>query len=170
MNTSLRESILDLLYLEGELLDDRRWEDWFMLYAEDCEYWLPSWDSDLEYTSDPNNELSLMYYDSRIGLEDRAFRLNTGASSASTPFPRTSHMVSNVRPKMNDDGTCAVKANWVVNYFRLDEAHRFFGQYEYLLTPIPIHERNGMGIWKIQKKKTIVQNDRIPMVLDIYHV
>ncbi|HIE86964.1 MAG: aromatic-ring-hydroxylating dioxygenase subunit beta [bacterium] len=167
MSDTLRESVTHTLYMEAEYLDEKRWDEWLGLFSDDCEYWLPSWDTELEYTSDPANELSLMYYDSRIGLEDRVFRIKTGTSSASSPLPRTCHQVSNIRPTLNDDGTCDVKTSWVVHYFKFNESHQFFGHYEYLLTPTSTQADSA---WKIQKKKIIVQNDLIPAVLDIYHI
>lgn len=163
MKNDLQQSVEATLFFEAECLDEKKWDDWLSLYVEDCEYWLPSWHDEHEYTQDPNNELSLMYYNSRIGLEDRVFRIKTGHSSASTPLPRTCHLVTNIRPTLNDDGTCFVKANWSVHYYKAHKNGLFFGAYEYVLEQ---HE----GAWRIKNKKTIVMNDRIPTVLDIYHV
>ncbi len=66
---------------EGLLLDEHAWEQWLELYEPDCEYWVPMWDDDGEPTRDPQSELSLIYYQSRSGLEDRVFRIKTGKSS-----------------------------------------------------------------------------------------
>ena len=52
-----------------------------------------------------------MCYSDRTGLGDRVFRLRTGRSAASTPLPRTCHMVSNVRATVDADGRCSVKTN-----------------------------------------------------------
>lgn len=35
-------SISAFLYNEA-LLDDRQWDEWLSLYAEDVEFWLPCW-------------------------------------------------------------------------------------------------------------------------------
>jgi len=163
MKNGLQNSIEKFLYNEAECLDEKKWDDWLTLFADDCEYWLPSWHNEHEYTKDPNNELSLMYYNSKIGLEDRVFRLKSGHSSASIPLARTCHMVSNIRPVINDDGTCSVKANWVVHYYKAHKSGHFFGAYEYRL------QAYGES-WLIKNKKIILMNDRIPTVLDIYHI
>ena len=159
----LRESVADFLYLEAETLDERRWDDWLQLYAEDCEYWVPSWDSEHELVSDPNNDISLIYYNSRIGLEDRVYRLNTDQSSASTPLPRTCRLISNIRPRLAAGHNCEVKYNWVTHYFRMKEAHLFFGSTECVLVA-------SAKSWLVAKKKITVMNDLIPNVLDIYHL
>lgn len=160
---ALRCSVEEFLAREAESLDERHWDAWLALYEESAEYWLPAWDSEYEHTTDPQSQMSLMYYPTRAGLEDRVFRLRTGRSGASTPLPRTCHMVSNISIRPEADGTISVKTRWVTHLFRKAQNLHFFGHAEYLLAP---HE-NG---WRIRRKKTLVLNDRIPTVLDIYSV
>ena len=57
------------------------------VYAPDVEFFMPSWDDDDRLTTDPHNEVSLIYYPSKQGLEDRVFRIETDRSSASRPTP-----------------------------------------------------------------------------------
>ena len=58
---------------------------------------MPSWDDDDKLVTDPQTEISLIWYAHRGGLEDRVFRIRTERSSAtSLPEPRTSHNISNV--------------------------------------------------------------------------
>jgi anthranilate 1,2-dioxygenase small subunit len=160
---ALRSSVTGFLAREADHIDERNWDAWLALYEETAEYWIPAWESEHEYTADPQGEMSLIYYNGRAGLEDRVFRIRTGRSAASTPLPRTCHMVSNILPTLNPDGTCAVKANWTVHLFRNSRASHFFGRYDYLLAP---HHDS----WRIRKKKILVLNDLIPTVLDIYSV
>ena len=55
--------------------------------------------------TDPQSEVSLIYYAHRGGLEDRVFRIRTERSSAtSLPEPRTSHNISNVEIVEQDAG------------------------------------------------------------------
>ncbi len=159
----LNISVGELLAREALYLDNRQWDQWLALYEKEAEYWIPAWDSALEYTTDPQREVSLIYYNTRQGLEDRVFRIRTEKSSASTPLPRTCHVVSNVLPELNADGTCSVSAKWVTHLLRNGKELSFFGQYDYLLAPA----NDG---WIIRKKRTLVMNDRIPTVLDIYSV
>jgi len=162
-DATLLASVTDLLHREAECVDERRWDDWLALFDPKAEYWIPAWDSEDEYTSDPQTEVSLMYYGDRTGLEDRVFRLRTGRSAASTPLPRTCHMVSNVRATPAADGGCVVKAAFVTHLFKRNVSQSFYGHYEYLLQPKD-------GGWVIRKKKILVLNDLIDTVLDIYSV
>ena len=158
------QSVTELLYREALYVDEKRWDDWLALFDRQAEYWIPSWDSDNELTTDPQTEISLIYYGDRTGLENRVFRLRTGRSAASNPMPRTCHVVSNILATPAADGTCSVSASFVAHLFRRNAEQHFFGRYDYLLVPA-----EGGG-WRIRKKKIVVLNDLIDTVLDIYSV
>lgn len=158
------QSVTELLFCEALYVDEKRWADWLALFDPQAEYWVPSWDSDNELTTDPQTEISLIYYGDRTGLEDRVFRLRTGRSAASTPMPRTCHVVSNILATPGADGTCCVSASFVTHLFRRNAEQHFFGRYDYLLVP------SEDGGWRIRKKKIVVLNDLIDTVLDIYSV
>jgi 3-phenylpropionate/cinnamic acid dioxygenase small subunit len=152
-----------LLFEEAAALDEQRWDDWLALFTPDVEYWMPAWDSEHEMTQDPTSEISLMYYSDRSGLEDRIWRIKSGMSSASTPLPRTCHLVTNIRVGAVTDGLLQVKANWQGNAYRHETTDSFYGRYEYGL-------REDQGKLLIARKKIVLMNDVIPSVVDIYNV
>src|SRR6201982_1835982 len=91
------EDVRQFLYREARLLDDKEWESGLALYAQNAEYWVPSWDDDDQLVTDPQTQISLIWYGHKGGLEDRVFRIRTGRSSAtSMPQARRSHNISNV--------------------------------------------------------------------------
>ena len=95
------------LYREARMLDDRDFEGWLECYAPDSEFWMPAWDDDDKIVEDPQREISLIYYGSKQGLEDRVFRIRTERSSAtSLPEPRTGHTItaSPARPAVSSCG------------------------------------------------------------------
>lgn len=71
------DAICAFLYREARLLDDRQWDEWLTCYAPDVTYWMPAWDDNDQITEDPQSQISLIYYPSRDGLEDRVFRIKT---------------------------------------------------------------------------------------------
>lgn len=152
-----------LLHREARYLDRRDWDAWLDLYTEDAEFWIPMWDSEHELTSDPQSELSLMYYPDRSGLEDRVFRLRTDASSASKPLPRTCHLITNIEVEATPGGA-EVLANWQTVSYRHKKTYSFTGYYEYGLV------RGPRGQWCIARKKIVVINDLILDILDFYSV
>ena len=96
MAISLSE-VEQFLYREARLLDDREFDEWLEFYAPDAEFWMPAWDDDDTLVTDPQREISLIWYGNRGGLEDRVFRIKTDRSSAtSLPEPRTCHNITNV--------------------------------------------------------------------------
>lgn len=154
--------INQLVQREGMLLDERAWDAWLELYEPDCEYWVPMWDDDGEPTRDPERELSLIFYRARSGLEDRAFRIQTGESSASNPMFRTAHL--RTTPLCEEaDGMIVARFAWTTHAFRLGKTTTYFGRRTLWLRP---HE----GGWRIAKSYTIVCNDVIDQVLDFYHL
>ena len=98
-------SILEInafLYYESRLLDDEQWDEWLECYSTDAEFWMPSWDDNDQLVTNPQEEISLIYYPNRQGLEDRVFRIKTERSSATMPDTRTSHNINNVEIEMRD--------------------------------------------------------------------
>jgi hypothetical protein len=81
------EDVRQFLYREVHFLDDKEWENWLALYAPNVEFWMPSWDDDDRLVTDPQTEISLIWYGNKGGLEDRVFRIGTERSGASGAAP-----------------------------------------------------------------------------------
>lgn len=152
----------ELLYREALLLDTQQFAAWLALFSEDVEFWMPAWRDEISTTSDPDRELSLIYYRGRRNLEDRVMRLTSGLSIASTPLPRVVHQISNVLLLESGPGRAQVNAAFVCHRFdpRMGRTDHFFGRYDYQLIQEP-------GGWKIARKKITLLNDIIPTVVDI---
>lgn len=155
-------SVQRFLGREALCLDGRNWQGWLALYHPQAEYWVPAWDDDGSTTSDPNAEISLIYYANRGGLEDRVFRIGTGRSSASMPPMRTCHLFSLLAVEETPEGVRA-STSWTVQSFRDDQTLTYYGWAEYTL----VVEGGG---WLIRRKKTVVLNDRSRTMLDIYNI
>jgi anthranilate 1,2-dioxygenase (deaminating, decarboxylating) small subunit len=157
------EPIEQFLFREAEYCDSRDWDAYLELYDENCEYHVPQWDSETQYTTDPRSQMSLIYYDDRTGLEDRVLRLRTNKAASAIPPFRTAHMLSNIRPRANADGTWNVKVNWATHFYRRETLGCFFGWCEYTLAP-------AGDSWKILRKHIVLLNDNVSHVLDFYHL
>ena|ERR1700757_2671383 len=91
------EDVRQFLHREARFLNDKDWDNWLVLYAADAEFWVPTRDDGDELVTDPQTQISLIWYGHKGGLEDRVFRIRTGRSSAtSMPQARRSHNISNV--------------------------------------------------------------------------
>ena len=123
---------------------------------------MPAWDDNGELTTDPQREISLIYYPNRGGLEDRVFRIRTDRSSAtSLPEPRTGHNITNVEVLERRDGEIDVRHNWVSLYFRYNTTDIYYGTTFVTLDvtgPTPV----------IRKRKIVLKNDYIHHIIDVY--
>ncbi len=84
MTPELQYRIEQFLYRKSALCDAQDWDAYLALFDPAVEFHLPQWDSEHDYTRDPRTGMSLIYYSSRAGLEDRVFRIRTGKSAACT--------------------------------------------------------------------------------------
>ena len=155
-------SVVRFLGQEAKFLDDKDWDAWLALYSSDVDYWVPAWDSDGTLVTDPTKHVSLIYYKNRGGLEDRVFRIRTKRSASSTPLARTSHQCQLIELSEPGDVVLA-RTNWVVHSVTDHQVRTYFGTAHYTLKP---HNDS----WLIHAKKTIVLNDRIDQVLDVFHI
>jgi len=154
----------DLLQREAVYLDEQRWDEWVALFATDCKFWIPTWTSEGKLTGNPQTELSLMYFANRGGLEDRIIRIRSGRSPAALPLPRTTHIIGNILPLEPPQPTrIRLRSSWICHAFfpLMNVTHAFFGRAEHELA---LRE----GQWLITTKKTILDNDRIPVPIDVY--
>jgi benzoate/toluate 1,2-dioxygenase subunit beta len=149
------DAIQAFLYQEARAQAEKRWADWLACYADDVDYFMPSWDDDDKLTTDPRNEVSLIYYPSKQGLEDR--------SSASTPDTRYNRAISNVEVLAQDETRVDLCFNWTTHSFRYDIVDVYFGTARYLL------DTSGAKPL-IKKKYVVVKNDYIHHMLDVYHI
>lgn len=152
------------LYAEARALDDRDWDTWLTFYHKDCPFWMPAWDDEDLLTEDPQNEVSLIYYPDKSGIEDRIFRIKTDRSSAtSLPEPRTSHNISNIEVLSREDDRLSLRFNWHTLTYRYGSTDQHWGTSFYTLDT-----RGAKPL--ITFKKVVLKNDRIHHVIDIYHI
>jgi benzoate/toluate 1,2-dioxygenase beta subunit len=158
------ETVRAFLYREARLLDDRQFDEWLECYHPDSEFWMPAWDVDDQLTQDPQNEISLIYYDNRGGIEDRVFRIKTDRSSAtSLPDPRTGHNITDVEILEQDGDQVKVRFNWFTLYFRYNTTDTYFGTSFYT---IDLSGEQPL----IRRKKVVLKNDYIHHVVDVYMI
>ncbi|MFN3614703.1 MAG: benzoate 1,2-dioxygenase small subunit [Rubrimonas sp.] len=152
------------LHAEARALDDRDWDAWLAFYAPEASFWMPAWDDFDTLTEDPANEMSLIYYADRRGLEDRVFRIKTDRSSAtSLPEPRTGHNISNVEILSQDGPTTKIRFNWFTLSYRYKTTDTYFGTSFYTID-------TSSGRPLIAEKKVVLKNDCIHHVIDVYHI
>jgi 3-phenylpropionate/cinnamic acid dioxygenase small subunit len=139
--------IEEFLLHEAHLLDDRRFEEWMDLFAEDGFYWAPA---SIDQ-ADPLNSVSLVY-DDREAMRTRVLRLRHPRIHVQTPPSRTARLVTNafVEEREADGESCVVRSKFIIYEYRpsIPEALErvFGGTYRHRL----VAEGTGFKIaWKM---------------------
>lgn len=116
------------LFHEARLLDERRFEDWLALYADDGWYWVPS-RPDQE---NPVDTVSLMY-DDRMLMETRVRRLLHTSPHTLSPPPRTSRIIGNVTVEEADGAADSylIASNFQMVEYRRDSQRVFAGGFRH---------------------------------------
>jgi 3-phenylpropionate/cinnamic acid dioxygenase small subunit len=155
----LKQEMEDFLYHEAELLDERRYEEWLALLAEDVRYWMPMrrnvkfGELEREYTREG---LDINWFDEgKETLTQRVQQILTGVHWAEEPLSRICHMVSNVqllhvRPSVLAPLEVTVKCRFLIYRNRVDTETDFLvGKREDVV-------RRTNGQWKIRQRKIVL--------------
>lgn len=105
----------ELLYLEAELLDEGRFQDWLELLAPTLRYWAPvraDLPRDLELAGEA---LRLPLFDEdKPSLLLRVRRLGTGLAWCEHPPTRSRRLIGNIRAAELGDGYWRLRSNFIV--------------------------------------------------------
>jgi 3-phenylpropionate/cinnamic acid dioxygenase small subunit len=159
------EQAAAFLFREARHLDKGEWSEWLAMYREDAVYWLPAWRDEYETTEDPQTEVSLIYHNSRLGLEERIARIESRKSITALPLPRTLHLIGNVELRDVNPAYIELESTFAVHVYdsRTAKEHTRFGRYQHRIS-------TEQETWRIAKKKIILVNDKVPAVLDFYSI
>lgn len=99
---NLLQEVSEFLYYEADLLDERRYDEWLDLLAEDYNYSVPL-RMNVEYAnanthSETKVGKEVCWFDEpKSTVELRVMQLATGVHWAEEPVSRVSHLVTNIR-------------------------------------------------------------------------
>jgi p-cumate 2,3-dioxygenase beta subunit len=126
--SALRARVEDFLYLEAELLDDWKIEEWFALFAEGATYEVPPTGE-----ADEDDPATSLFYiaDDYVRLRERVVRLTKKEAHSEFPRSRQRHMVSNVRVTGLKDGVAEVSCNFVTYRAKRGVVDTYYGKHLY---------------------------------------
>jgi 3-phenylpropionate/cinnamic acid dioxygenase small subunit len=155
----LQQQIEDFLYDEAELLDERRYEAWLELLADDVRYWMPMrrnvkfGELEREFTREGQD---INWFDEgKETLTRRVQQILTGVHWAEEPLSRLCHMISNVQilhvqPSVVEPAEVTVKCRFLIYRNRVEtETDILVGKREDVL-------RRVHGQWQISQRKVIL--------------
>jgi 3-phenylpropionate/cinnamic acid dioxygenase small subunit len=161
----LEREIEQFLYMEAELIDERRFTDWLDLLDEDIHYHMPvrrnyKFGEQARENTDPDSEIS-WFDEGKRTLAGRVRQINTGVHWAEEPPSRVRHIVSNVQVVDVQGDEVKVRSRFIVYRQRLtDEVNLFVGKRDDVLRRDPDTQ------WKIAKR-TILLDQNVLMAKNI---
>lgn len=155
-----RSAAEDLLYVEAQLIDEDKLEQWLQLFTTDGIYWVPS-----DETADPEVETSIIH-DDTLQREKRIFQLRN-KHLAQDPRSRTVHLVSNVQVFPGDKpDEVIIHCNQLITEMRpgdhqylqsgLGQPRTFAARCKYIV-------RQTNGEWRIALKQVLLINRDLPL-------
>ena len=155
----LKQQAEDFLYHEAELLDERRYEEWLELLADDVRYWMPMrrnvkfGELEREFTREGQD---VNWFDEgKETLTRRVQQILTGVHWAEEPLSRICHMVSNVQllavePSVLEPSEVTVKSRFLIYRNRVEtETDILVGKREDVL-------RRVDGRWRVSRRKIVL--------------
>jgi 3-phenylpropionate/cinnamic acid dioxygenase small subunit len=158
----MQQEIADFLYHEAELLDERRYQDWLALLADDIRYWMPMrrnvkyGEEGREFTREGTD---IAWFDEgKDTLTRRVRQIETGIHWAEEPVSRISHLVTNVQlveasPSLAAAQEVTARCRFLIYRNRVETETDFLvGKREDML------RRAGEG-WQIARRKIILDQN-----------
>ena len=108
------------IYKEARLLDEKRFDEWYELFAEDGHYWVPASPDQ----PDPLNHNSLAYED-KLLLKLRIERLKQPTAYSQKPASRCHHVLQTPEIEKSKKDEFLVRTNFIYTETRGDESQRY---------------------------------------------
>src|SRR5215468_3048015 len=158
----LKQEIEDFLYREADLLDERHYDGWLALLAEDVRYWMPMRrnvkvdDLEREFTREGRD---ISWFDEgKETLTRRVRQIQTGIHWAEEPVSRISHLISNVQlievnPSAAEPVEVSVKCRFLIYRNRVEtETDILVGKREDKL-------RRVGSDWRVARRKILLDQN-----------
>ncbi|WP_371435212.1 aromatic-ring-hydroxylating dioxygenase subunit beta [Polaromonas sp.] len=124
-----RRELEAFVFLEAQLADESRYEEWEALLAEQVRYWVPV----VQDNPDPDRDVSIIN-DNRSRLATRLRQLRTGTRLSQSPRSVMRRMLSNMTFSKTGEGSFTIEANFVIYEYQtqsVNEVNVWPGRVEY---------------------------------------
>ncbi len=154
----LEREVEQFLYHEAFLLDERRYNDWITLIADDIHYHMPirrnvKFGEQNRENTDPESEIS-WFDEGRDTLAGRVRQINTGVHWAEEPVSRFRHIITNIVVHDVQGDEVKVRSNFFCYANRLhEEVNIFVGSRNDVL------RRDPDTGWKIAKRTILLDEN-----------
>jgi 3-phenylpropionate/cinnamic acid dioxygenase small subunit len=163
----LVQDVAEFLYREAEILDERRYEEWLAMLADDIRYWMPMrrnvkfGEGEREFTREGTD---IAWFDEgKDTLTRRVRQIQTGIHWAEEPQSRIAHLVSNVQvaeasPSVREPDEVIVKCRFLIYRNRVEtETDLLVGKREDTLRRVG--GARGANDWQIARRTIILDQN-----------
>ncbi len=151
----LHREVEQFLWLQAELLDAKRWQEWMDLFAPQGLYWMPVAPEQTEWESSPS-----IFIEDKSLMEIRKGRVSHPNAWSQAPQWETSHLVSHVVVESAEDGESngggklVVRSRFHMMELRRDVIRHFGGRYRHTLV------RDESGALRIELQRVDLFNSQ----------
>lgn len=123
-DASLASELAEFVYAEARMLDEKRFDEWYELFAGDGAYWIPLSPGQ----EDPLNHGSLMYED-KLLLKLRIERLKNVRAYSQHPASRSHHLLQAPQVEKADEqaGEYVVRTQFIYTEVQGDSQQMYAG-------------------------------------------
>lgn len=147
VSPALQHEVEQFYFAEAKLIDDRRFDEWYELLADDLVYWMPirrNFQTGRSADEWGSADDIAVFDDDKETMGWRVKRLSRGMAWAEEPPSRTRHLVTNVVIQPNGDDELEVESAFLVYRTRLEtQVDHFVGARHDLLRR---HSEHGFQI------------------------
>ncbi len=140
------KAVEQFLYHEARLMDEHRFDEWLSLWTEDCLYYAPVNDEEI----DPKRHVTL-FHENRTALEDRISQLKSTVHWAQEPKSRVRRVVSNIEVEEAPNSELTASSNFILLEVRRDQQSVLAGRSIHTLRPVD-------DSFRISYKKVLLTN------------
>lgn len=131
-NQDVLYEVEQFLYHQAELLDQKLWQDYIALFADDGVYWMPITPEQTDWEGQPS-----IFAEDKLMMEVRMGRVTHPTAWSQAPMWATNHLVSHVRIESVQGKELTVYSRFHMMELRRETVRHFGGSYLHTLVLTP---------------------------------
>lgn len=147
----LQREVEQFLYRQAELLDDKHWQAWMDLFADDGLYWMPARAEQTDWDGTPS-----IFIEDKLLMEVRKGRVMHPNAWSQAPLWETNHLVSHVAIESAGPQEIVVRSRFHMMELRRESIRHFGGRYRHTLV------RDAAGALRIRMQRVDLFNAQAP--------
>ncbi|MFN0161089.1 MAG: aromatic-ring-hydroxylating dioxygenase subunit beta [Burkholderiales bacterium] len=124
----LKARVEAFLFRQSELLDNKHWQDWIDLFAEDGVYWMPVTPEQTDWEGEPS-----IFAEDKPMMEIRMGRVTHPNAWSQAPMWATNHLIGNIVIESANAKEVVVRSRFHMMELRRDDVRHFGGTYRHTL-------------------------------------